>query len=180
MVSARYARTLWSKCKIKTYLHNVCTYNLSRIMVSKPHSRREIACADEEHMKDQNLQVARNATLSNPSFRAKKKNSESTHTQSSAVTPLYRGDNNSHRATFPLLALNTLISQPYPHMTEEYCGYVTTTRLRAKCLHCVRTACALRAHCVGTACALRAHCSETHPMPPLYDTAKQQSQQDTH
>ena len=27
-----------------------------------------------------------------------------------------------------------------------------------KCLHCVRTACALRAHCVGTACALRAHC----------------------
>ena len=39
---------------------------------------------------------------------------------------------------------------------------------------------ALRAHCVCTACALRAHCSETHPMPPLYDTAKQQSQQDTH
>ena len=33
---------------------------------------------------------------------------------------------------------------------------------------------------VCTACALRAHCSETHPMPPLYNTAKQQSQQDTH
>ena len=50
---------------------------------------------------------------------------------------------------------------------------------KAKCLHCVRTACALRAHCVGTVCALRAHCSETHPI-PLYNTAKQQSQQDRH
>ena len=29
----------------------------------------------------------------------------------------------------------------------------------AKCLHCVRTACALRAHCVRTACALRAYCA---------------------
>ena len=59
-------------------------------------------------------------------------------------------------------------------------GTIHSGHILAKCLHCVRTACALRAHCVGTACALRAHCSETHPMPPLYDTAKQQSQQDTH
>ena len=27
--------------------------------------------------------------------------------------------------------------------------------MKAKCLHCVRTACALRAHCVRTTCILR-------------------------